>query len=175
MDHTPAPPRTRSFSAPLCTATTSRGKQPCGNCALHGDVVCRHHSERHKRQLELTKLEGVTVPALSTLVRLDMTKPACLKQFRAGLMAHIAKATIDVATAKGMHEMAVAIHRDAHADDGADAFSAEVASLAGILSADTDELPRGARPGETLVAHPRTGGNVATGGEGGGGILARGM
>lgn len=95
-----------------CGATRVNGL-PCKGAALRGKGLCRHHDAVELRRFKAADRESVSALTIPALIRLDVRKSDSLMQFRAGLMAHVARGTIGVREALAMHQLACAIRDDA--------------------------------------------------------------
>jgi len=74
--------------------------------------------------------ESINVTPLPVLLSTDVTTDKGLDELREGLMAHVAKGTIDIQQAKGIHELALARHQSSHRDDQTKGFSDLASSIA---------------------------------------------
>ena len=127
------PSRTRASVFVTCVAMRKDG-QPCGGAAVQGSDRCWRHSDKELRSKELAQADSIKISPLSDLVTLDITDDRALAQFRQGLLAHVGRRTLGVQEARAMHELAVAMHKDAHSKDSESAFTELARSIAAGLS-----------------------------------------
>lgn len=125
--------RSRPQSFKLCEHVLEDGRT-CSAAATRGTNRCRHHSDLERKNREATAADSIRVVPLSDLVKLDVTDARNLATLRQGLLAHMARRSIDVLTARGMHELALAMHKDAHGHDEAKGFTELATSIAAQLS-----------------------------------------
>jgi hypothetical protein len=113
----------------ICGAPRDNG-DICRRAALRGDDRCKYHSERKERDEKQEGMARVSIPRIGDLVVIDITTEAGLEAFRRGLLAHVGAHTLDPAAAKGMHELAMAIHNDARTkrakSDGSGSLAAQL-------------------------------------------------
>ena len=122
-------PHQRASTFRLCVEELSPGVQ-CKCAALRGSDRCRHHSEVYKRVESRKVSDSIVVVPLPSLVSLDVTDDARLKEFRRGLLAHVGRGTLGVQEARAMHELAQSIHDAAHKDDQTKGFTDLASSIA---------------------------------------------
>lgn len=115
-------------------ATTKEDGSTCGQPCLRGEGYCRHHSPNAIKDKQVKEMVSVSVPHLSDLVRLDLKTSRGLDEFRSGLLAHLARKTLDSVTARSMSDLASAIHRDAQDGSATAAFSDLASQIARELS-----------------------------------------
>lgn len=141
-------PETAAHVEPEANHVVSRGRgqtirtcafilpngNPCGQAARRGRALCRLHDPEAKKDAEAKAADSVEVMPLNELVSIDVEDSNQLRTLRRGLLAHVAKRTIDIVTARGMHELAMAMHKDAHSKDGESAFAELARSIAAGLN-----------------------------------------
>lgn len=138
-------PHERSSRIRTCSATLSTGA-PCGQAARRGRALCRLHDPEAQKTKAAKAVDELEVQPLKDLVAINLEDSVQLRTFRRGLLAHVAKRTIDVQTARGMHELAQAIHDAAHEGKPSDTLTSLTTVLRKAMK--FQDLP-GGTPGET--------------------------
>ena len=72
-------------------------------------------------------MESIPVLPITSLIHLNVTLPEGMERFRRGLMAHVARGTLDGMQTKHLHELAVAIRDDAPKPKGTGRMAAALA------------------------------------------------
>lgn len=125
----------------LCEETLKNGER-CTQPARKGRALCRVHDPEMKKDAAAKAADSLEVMPLAELVAIDVEDSNSLRVMRRGLLAHLAKRTIDVMTARGMHELAMAMHKDAHSKDSEASFTSLARSIAAGLAQPTEPDPK---------------------------------